>query len=51
MTEREYIISALLLEYKVSLSGSADLGSDHPSRPYNLIHYDLKGETDPRSAL
>lgn len=29
---------------------SADPGSDPPC-PYNGIHYDLKGKTDPRSAL
>jgi hypothetical protein len=43
-------LKARLRIQKVSQSRSADLGSDPPPSPYNHIHYDLKENTDPRSA-
>lgn len=36
--------------YQASQSSGADLGPGPPCL-FNLIHYDLKGSIDPRSAL
>ena len=43
------MVGQAIIHY-ASRSRSADLGSG-PPRPCNLINYDLKGKTVPRSAL